>query len=169
MGERRKQILKLSRVQPDIEALVWNHSRDMLRAAYTVLHNTDDAEDAVQNVFLKVVQKKPSFNDDGHSKAWLLRATLNEAKNMLKKRAKSENIADIPDGTAGFDDTHSEVLEAVMSIPGDYREVIFLYYYEGYSVKEIAGIIQKPVSTVTTLLSRARAKLKIKLEGEIQK
>ena len=161
--------MKFNRIQPDIENLVKAYSRDMLRAAYTILHNTDDAEDTVQNVFLKVMEKKPSFNDAEHSKAWLLRATLNEAKNMLKKRVKSENIEEIPDGNVYYDETRDDVMKAVMSIPENYREVVFLYYYEEYSVKEIAEIIQKPVSTVTTMLSRARTKLKLKLEGDNHK
>lgn len=140
--------------------VVKTHSGSMLRAAYSVLKSTEDAEDAVQDAFLKLIQKKPNFKSSEHEKAWLLRVTINISKNMLK--SASRNNLPVTEEIL-FSDEKSELITVVMSLPERYRTVIHLYYYEGYSIKETAAILKLPAATVGTRLARARNLLK----GEI--
>ncbi len=143
-----------------INRIVRIYSNSMLKTAFAILKSTADAEDAVQDVFLKLIRKKPKFNDSEHEKAWLLRVTINTSKNMLK--SSSRNNVPIIDEMP-YSDENSELLTIVMSLPERYRTVIHLYYYEGYSIKEIAAILRLPAATVGTRLARAR----ILLKGEI--
>ena len=148
-----------------IELLVETHSDSMLKAAYALLKNRDDAEDAVQEAFMKFMEKQPRFNDDEHAKAWLLRVTINLSKNMLKaswRKNKSET-----EEASYMENESDEVLFCVMKLEENYRTVIHLYYYEGYSIKEIASILKLPSATVGTRLKRGRAKLKKMLEGDV--
>ena len=167
MGERgHKCEMKL-----EPESAVKTYSADMLRAAYTILGSKEDSEDAVQEAFLKLLLKNPAFRDSEHAKAWLLRVTINISKSMLRYRS-SHYGGEAGESTAADISVESEddyVLKAVMALPDDYRAVIFLYYYEEYSVSEIAEILKRPVSTVTTRLARARQSLRKVLEGEMLK
>lgn len=147
--------------------LVDKYGNMILRLSYTYLKSIADAEDAVQDVFLKIVEKMPNFNDETHEKLWIVRTTINICKNKLKlfwnKNVYSiDNVKEI----ASFDkyNEDSEVLKAVMALPEKYRTVIYLYYYEEYSTPEIAKLINKNESTVRSLLHRAREKLKSSLK-----
>ena len=145
--------------------IVNTHSSSMLRAAYAVLRNRDDAEDAVQEAFIKLMEAQPAFNDEEHAKAWLLRVTINLSKNMLK--ASSRKNESVTEDASYTENESDEVLYCVMKLEEKYRTVIHLYYYEGYSIKEIASILKLPSATVGTRLKRARAKLKNMLEGDV--
>lgn len=132
------------------------------------LKNKADAEDVFQNVFLKYMLYDKPFNDEEHEKAWLLRVTINSCKDFLNdffRRNKvpletlNEIAAEVPDG-------HREVLEAVLSLPARYKDVIYLHYYEGYTAHEIGEILGKKENTVYSLLSRGRDILRKKLGGE---
>ena len=146
-----------------IEAVVRKYSPALLRAAFSVLRNTADAQDAVQEAFLRLMKKRPAFNDDQHEKAWLIRVTINAAKNI---RSASYRIEPLEDCDAFVYQEYSETLNAVLSLPPKYRTVIHLYYYEGYSIKEIAAILEIPEATAGTQLARGREKLKSILKGE---
>lgn len=146
------------------EALVRRNSPHMLRAAYAILHSTYDAQDAVQDAFLKLLRYQPQFHDTEHEKAWLLRVTINTAKNDLKvlKRMSQHQLTE----PAAPPPADSPVLEAMRLLPEAYRIILHLYYYEGYSIKEIAHIAKLPAATVGTRLARGRKKLTALLEGE---
>ena len=147
-----------------IKQVVRANSQSMFRAAYALLGNKADAEDAVQEAFLRLVEKDPPFKDDEHEKAWLLRVTINLSKNMLKaSERKNEPLAYEAEYTENQPD---EVIYCVMKLEEKYRSVIHLYYYEGYSIKEIASILKLPSATVGTRLKRGRSKLKNMLEGD---
>ncbi len=148
-----------------IEQLVKTHSDSMLKAAYAVLKNRDDAEDAVQEAFMKLMEKQPDFTDDEHAKAWLLRVTINLSKNMLK--ASWRKNKSVSEETSYTENEPDGVLFYVMKLEENYRTVIHLYYYEGYSIKEIASILKLPSATVGTRLKRGRVKLKKMLEGDV--
>jgi len=125
-----------------------------------------DAEDIMQEVFLKVVEgKTPAFQSAEHEKAWLARVTVNQCRSRLRSpwRKKTEPLLDI---YKAQDDKEQELLEIVFSLPLKYRIVIHLFYYEGYSTKEIAEITGQKDSTVRSTLTRARHMLKDFLEGE---
>lgn len=148
-----------------IEMIVKTYGNSMLRASYALLENRDDAEDAVQEAFVKLMEKKPDFNDGEHLKAWLLRVTINISKNMLKAswRKNKSVTQEIPYAENESD----EMIFCVMKLEENYRTVIHLYYYEGYSIKEIAEILKLPSATVGTRLNRGRAKLRKMLEGDV--
>ena len=144
-------------------ALLADKYGDMiLRLAYTYMKNMPDAEDAVQEVFLKLLEKTPLFISAEHEKAWIIRVTVNICKNKLKS-ASARFTQPIEDAVIPVLDRYDEgndVLSAVMALPENYRTVIHLYYYEGYSTKEIAGILKKRESSIRSDLHRARAQLK---------
>ena len=143
-----------------IERIVGTYSRMLLRIAYTVLNSTADAEDAVQEVFVKLITKNPEYNDEEHEKAWLIRVTINTAINMCKRLERESEPVDENTGKPDEEFGNSELLEAVFAMPPKYSTVIHLYYYEGYSIKEIAAILRLPSATVGTRLARARELLK---------
>lgn len=147
-----------------IKKIVLTHSKRLLSASYAILKSVPSAEDAVQEAFIKLITKQPSFNDDEHEKAWLLRVTVNISLNMLKKSKVNDCL--IESDVIYADNSDFVLLESVLSLPVQYRTVIHLYYYEGYSIKEIASILRIPSATVGTRLSRGRKLLKIKLEEE---
>lgn len=144
--------------------VVRTYSSSMLRAAYTVLHSTADAEDAVQEAFIRLMTSRPELRDSEHEKAWLLRVTINVARNMRKAQARREahsaELMPAPPESGG------ELLDMVLSLPEKYSTVIHLYYYEGYSIKEIARILTLPPATVGTRLARGREALRTMLKGE---
>ena len=147
-----------------IARMVRTHSGSMLRAAYAVLHSSADAEDAAQEAFVRLMTRQPKLNDEEHEKAWLLRVTINIARNMRRSSAREQLPVreDIP-AQPGED---RELLELVLSLPEKYSTIIHLYYYKGYSIREIAGILNTPPATVGTRLARGRAALKAMLKGE---
>lgn len=150
-----------------IGALVEKYGDMILRLTYTYMKNMPDAEDAAQDVFLKLVEKLPEFADDGHEKAWIIRITINICKNKLRsfkiRRAEPIDAADIP--VYDKHNENTEVLTAVMALPEKYRTVIYLYYYEQYSTPEIAVIAGKKESSIRSSLHRARNRLKEILGG----
>lgn len=148
-----------------ITGLVKKHSKSMLKAAYAVVKNRDDAEDAVQEAFIKLIKKQPAFNDEEHEKAWLLRVTINLSKDMLK--ASNRKNEPVTNDFIYIQQEQDKVLPYVMKLEEKYRTVIHLYYYEGYSIKEIASILSLPVATVGTRLRRGKAKLKNILKGDV--
>ena len=131
------------------------------------LKNYSDTEDIFQTVFLKYVLHPEPFESEEHEKAWIIRVTVNACKDLLKNVFRSrtvplETLVEMPQAQ---DLRHRELLEAVLSLPLKYKDVVYLYYYEGYSAEEISRILKKNVNTVYTLLTRARKILKKELEG----
>jgi RNA polymerase sigma-70 factor, ECF subfamily len=147
-----------------IKRIVKQYSQLLLRIAFTRLKSTADAEDAVQEVFLKLITTKPQFQDEEHEKAWLIRTVINLSCDML--RVSSRQSVPLCEDVPAPPDEYSLLISAVQSLPEKYSTVLHLYSYEGYSIKEIARILKLPAATVGTRLSRARAKLKLILEEE---
>ena len=155
--------------QEHISELVDQYGDMVLRLSYTYLKNKADAEDVVQDVFLKIIEKNPDFHDKAHEKSWIMKVTVNTCKNKLnlfwnKNKRSIDEVAEI-----AADDTYhtdSNTLKAVMSLPDKYRIAIYLYYYGGYSTPEISKLIGKSETTVRSLLHRARNRLKKLLKEE---
>ncbi|MBM7110997.1 ECF RNA polymerase sigma factor SigW [Brevibacillus laterosporus] len=141
------------------------YGNTIVRLSYSYLHNLSDAEDVLQDTLLSLMRNKPAFSSPEHEKAWLMRVAINLCKNKLKS-SWFKTIA-IPENLQIESITvkESEVLEAVHTLPVKYREVVHLYYYEGYSTFEISSLLQKKESTVRSLLYRARDMLKKTLKG----
>lgn len=154
------------RTNAEIERVVNEYATMLLRVAYSQLNNRTEAEDTVQEVLLKYMEKAPVFQSEEHEKAWLLRVTINHCKNHLAS-AWFRKRADLDEGIPALDNEELEVVSAVAALPAKYRAVVHLYYFEGYSTKEIAEILHSRPNTVSSRLSRARALLAKALKEEI--
>lgn len=146
------------------EALYEAHKHAVYRLALSYVGQVQDAEDVTQSVFLKLLRYRPGILP-GKERNWLLKVTANECKNLVrqKKYLSPEPVPELSFETP----EDSGLFEAVQSLRPEYRTVIYLYYYEGYSTKEIGKILGLRQSCVTTRLSRARLMLKTELEGAI--
>ena len=126
------------------------------------------AEDVTSDVFLKFMQQNKTFESEEHIKAWLIRVTINASKSVFSSSwfKKTVPLEETLEG-AGIPEEESEVYLAVMNLPTKYRTVIHLFYYEEFTVKEIANILNSNESTVKSQLSRGRDLLRESLKGEI--
>lgn len=144
------------------EELLKRYSGMVLRIALHNVGSRTDAEDIAQEVFLKRITARRAFVSPEHEKAWMIRVTVNQCRDFLKsaQRRTVPLPADPPDEARDF-----EVMEAVLCLPVPYRNVIYLHYYEGLSVREISHILRRRENTVSSWLHRARAALKDLLTG----
>lgn len=136
------------------------------RVSLSYCKNKSDAEDVVQNTFIKLLKTDTEFVDDEHIRNWLVKVAVNECKN-ISKSFWYRNITSFDELEKEPEYTQSdekELFEEVMKLPKKYSVVLHLYYYEGYSVKEIAQILEISESNVQTRLMRARNKLKENLQ-----
>ena len=133
----------------------------ILRVAYSYLHNMEDAEDILQDTLIQFLRNNPTFANDSHEKAWLITVASNLSKNKILylKRRQSDELSEELVADKDKEDL-SYVWEAVKGLPDKYREVVHLFYQEGYSTKEIAEILNRNESTVRSDLKRGRDKLK---------
>ena len=134
-----------------------------------VLHlkNSSDTEDIFQEVFLKYALSSILFESKEHEKAWMIRVTINQCKDFMKSifRRKTISLEEVVSLSDEQKEDDREVLEAVLTLAQKYKDVVYLYYYEGYSAVEIGEMLGKNVNTIYTLLARSREKLKEKLGG----
>lgn len=151
-----------------IEPLVEAYADLVTRIGYTWFGNPHDAQDICQTVFLKLLTHPAPADPEG-ARRWVIRIAINECKN-LRRSAWFRRTAPLEDGPPLAvelpEPGDSPVLTAVQKLPLKYREVIFLHYYEGYAVAEIADMLGQRPGLVSTHLSRARAKLKDLLGGD---
>ncbi len=131
----------------------------VFRLAYSYLKNRQDAEDISQEAFLKLFLSDEYFETAENVKAWLIRVTINLSKNLLKtswRRRRAELDKEIPYES----EMECAISEYICKLKPDYSIVIHLFYYEGYSIKEISEICRISSSAVRTRLTRARNQLK---------
>ena len=143
---------------------------DMIRRLCMIhLKNYADTEDIFQTVFLKYVLSSVVFENKEHEKAWFIRVTINACKDLLKSffRSRITSLDEILEQAADMQEENKEVLEAVLSLPSKYRDVVYLHYYEGYTAPEIGRLLKKTVNTVYTLMTRSRHLLREKLGGDV--
>ncbi len=145
--------------------LVTSYANMILRISTNYLKNDCAAEDVCQTVFLKYMTSDHDFDSPEHEKAWVIRTAINVCKDELKsaffrRTTGFDELGDINVPTA----PDLGITEEVMKLPKNYRISIYLYYYEGYSVKEIADILGKKESAVKVYLSRGRKKLKLAID-----
>lgn len=149
-----------------VQELVEMYKDNIYAAAFNICKSAADAEDVVQDTFLQYYMTKKEFDDEKHIRYWILRVAINKAKNIQSsfRRKKEMSLEDYVE-TLMFETPESrELFEEVMKLPEKYRVVIHLFYYEDYSVKEIAKILRTTESSVKVRLSRGRAKLKDSLK-----
>jgi len=148
-----------------IEEAVLQHMDRLLRTAVAIMGCVAEAEDIVQETFLRLYQHQPQFSSQGHETAWLIRVTVNLCKSRLRSHwwRKSAPLLDIYPAQSDF---QHDLMEVVLSLPHKYRATIHLYYYEGYSTYEIADMTAQTEAAVRQQLSRGRKMIKESLEGE---
>ena len=138
------------------------------RVAYHALNSSQDAEDVMQTVLLRLYEREKDFESEEHMKHWLLRVAVNESRKVMRSfwRRTSVPLEEWHETAAPEDREKAEALEAVMALEPKYRLAIYLYYYEGLSVAETAAAMNAKVSTVQTWLLRARERLRRELTEE---
>ena len=153
-------------MQSDFEIEYNKYGLMLYKIAFLYFGSVADTEDALQEVFIKLLYRAPSFRDEEHKKAWLIRTTQNQCLDILKKGRKK--VADISVLSASQrcedNDLRLDVQSKIIALPDRYKSVIILYYYYDYSVKEIARILKISTSAVKMRLIRAREQLKTELE-----
>lgn len=156
------------RSEYEVNRAIDKYSDTVKRICVVYLKSHSDTEDIFQTVFMKYLLSSNEFESDEHEKAWFIRVTINCCKDLLKSFFKKNTVPleIIAEQSVEMPSENSHVLEAVLSLPKKYKEVVYLYYYEEYTAVEISKILSKNVNTVYTLLSRAKALLKEKLGGE---
>lgn len=152
----------------DAAAFVRRYSGMILRLCFTYSLGRADAQDICQNVFLKLLQSDRRFDSEGETRAFIIRITINECKDVLKSgwRRRSVPLDELIEREVPFlPEENTGVLAAVQRLPVKYREVVYLYYYEGYNAEEIAAMVGAKPAAVRQRLARAREKLRKELEG----
>ena len=145
-----------------VQELMNMYKNNVYAAAFSICKNASDAEDVVQDTFLKYYMTHKNFDSEQHIRAWLLRVAINKAKNIQASfwRRNGVPLEDYIE-TLSFETPESkDLFEEVMKLPEKYRVVVHLFYYEDYSVKEIARILKISESNIKVRLSRGRALLK---------
>ena len=148
-----------------IEEIIKRDGDKLFRVAIAITGNKAEAEDVVQEVFMKLIEKQPHFESPEHESAWLVRVAVNLCKNRIRSHWWKKTVP-LLDTYPSQDSEETDVMQTVLSLPVKYRTVIYLFYYEGYMAKEIADITGQHESTVRQQLTRARRMLKDFLEGE---
>ena len=144
----------------DFQRVYETYANMLYRLSLSMLRSSDDAEDAVQNAFCRYLDRAPAFRDDEHEKAWLLRVTINQCKDLMRRRKirawlPIEALTDV-----GVREKSTPALDAVYALPDKYRSVIILYHLEEMRVEEIAEALSLTPSAVKMRLSRGREMLR---------
>ena len=159
----------LARSQEEMAELYDRHIHMVYQICLMLLKNVPDAEDAAQNVFRKVLEYQKPFRDPEHEKAWLIVTARNECKNQLRhwwraRREEPEVLEQLSYDPPSEEGEH--LRELIWELPEKYRLALYLHYYQGYSTQEIGELLGQAPATVRSWLSRARKKLKLRLEAE---
>ena len=155
------------RSESEVNSAMQRYSDMVLRLCMVKLKNSADAEDIFQNVFLKYTLSTTPFESAEHEKAWFIRVTINACRDHLKCffRSRTVTMEDLSCYAPEVTPEQYAVMEALWSLPKQYRDVIYLHYYEGYTAPEIAGILHQNTNTVYTHLKRGKELLREALGG----
>lgn len=162
-GAADKTAAQSRSINAEAEHYLDTYGNAVLRLAYSYLHNMADAEEVLQDTLVQFIHAAPVFENEPHAKSWLMQVAANLSKNRIRSNRirRSEDLDELQETLAGQESEDlSFVWEAVKSLPEKYREVIHLFYQEGYATWEIARILQRKESTVRSDLKRGRERLK---------
>ncbi|MDE7227687.1 MAG: RNA polymerase sigma factor [Treponemataceae bacterium] len=153
------------RSEREVNRAIERYADTVQRLCIVYLKNHADTEDVFQTVFFRYCLSPIVFESDEHEKAWLIRVTVNACKDWLKSffRSRTVSLEEIIELPSEVPQENRDVLEAVLSLPAKYRDVVYLHYYEQCTAPQISEILRKNVSTVYTLLTRAKERLREKL------
>lgn len=151
-----------------VERLINDYQKNLFVAAFNVCKSMEDAKDAVQDTFIAYYTSNIQFNDEQHIRAWLFRVVVNKAKDATKTfwNKNKMSLEDFAESIPFSNSEETILFETVLNLPDKYRIVIHLFYYEDYSIKEIAKILHVTESNVKVRLSRGRKLLKEVLKEE---
>jgi RNA polymerase sigma-70 factor (ECF subfamily) len=150
-----------------IQYIIEKYTDTILRTSYSYMKNLSESEDITQETFIKLLEKKPSFESTEQEKAWLIRVAINLCKDRLKSswfRRTAPLEGDFTEATK----EDKDIISAVLELPLKYRTVVLLFYYEDYSISQISHVLNIRESTVGSQLSRARKLLKNKLKEDFE-
>ena len=150
--------------QETFERNIREYAPNMYRLALAMLHNRQDAEDAVSEAVLIAYEKRHTLRDRNRFKPWIMQIMANEARRIYGKNKRITPMEDMEAYMPSFRDENHELWDVVMQLETVHREVIMLYFYERFSIKEIGRILRVPEGTVKSRLSRAKKALKEMLE-----
>ena len=158
----------------DIENTIREYSDLLFRTCFLMLKNTQDVEDVMQETFIKYMTVNPVFDSENHKRAWLLRVSQNKCKNLLRFHSMHRHVSyeDVQENLVSRENIDNGYFEEFMKISNldfKYKSVVMLYYAEGYSIEEVADILEISVSAVKMRLKRAKQKLKVIYERELKK
>ena len=150
----------------EYERLAERYLDCIYRVAVNGCNNMADAEDVVQNTFVKLWERKEAFEDEEHARKWLIRVAVNECHSLWRSGWKRHTayLEDLTEEPVFSTPEKSNLYYAVKKLPQKYRQIVFLHYYEEYSVKEISDMMHLSETAVKTRLLRARQKLKCELK-----
>ena len=160
MGETKERLEQIFR---DYYQLIY-------RVAFSQVKKHADAEDITQEVFLKIIRHDMRYQSMEHERAWIVRVTINLCRDLLKSKwhktsVSMEEVSEAQRGSCeNFTEIQDDMMWAVLQLPEKYRNCLYLFYYEDYSIKEIAQSLEMPENTVKTNLKRGRQALKEFLE-----
>lgn len=137
----------------------------LYRLAALYLGSASEAEDVLQDVFVKLLSQKRTFRDQEHQKRWLIRVTVNLCKDHLRSTRRRATVS-LEDRDLVGREENREILSLVLSMPEIYRAAVHLHYYEGYSVSEIGKILGLSESAVKMRLKRGREYLRLEMEDK---
>lgn len=140
--------------------LLLTYQVSMYRFALGILRNEQDAEDALSAAIIKAYEHLASLRDKNKFKAWIMSIIANEAKNMISKNSRLQLVDDVTVFGEAVEEDHNTIWDSVMELGEQHRQIIVLYYYDGFSTREIARILKIREGTVKSRLSRARQSLK---------
>jgi len=159
-----KETISRDVINQQAERMLTDYGNAVLRLAYSYLHNMADAEEVLQDTLVQFLKAAPDLGSREHEKAWLLHVAANLSKNRLKYNTTRQTDELMEELAAKERDDLSFVWEAVKSLPEKYREVVHLYYHEGYQTAQIAKILGIKETTVRSNLAPGREKLKTALK-----
>lgn len=149
-----------------LEYLIEKYADTVYRLAMARTRNKENAEDAFQEVFLRLSKNIPEFENDEHEKAWIIKVTINCSKNIFNAIKKQTLLLEKGKELEKEEiDEKDETYYLVQTLPIKYRTIIYLYYYEQYKIPEISKILKMNENTVKSILARGREKLKFKMKG----
>ncbi|MGL4740761.1 MAG: sigma-70 family RNA polymerase sigma factor [Sarcina sp.] len=157
-------MITLERRVMSIDEIIDMYSNTVYRLAFSRTKNVYDAQDIVQDVFMKIMGLDKNFESEEHLKSWLLRVTINVSKNLLTTAWFKRTTA-LEDNMVTYIKEESEVYKYVFKLPTKYRTVIHLFYYEELKTSEIAKLLDLNENTVRSQLARGREILKKEMKG----